>query len=452
MTVRPIILAAGVGKRMKSSLPKVLHRICGRPMIHYVLEAVHAAGLAQPVLVVGRGAEAVRAELGDVATFVEQAEQRGTAHAVQVGLEALPDASTILVLYGDVPLLAPGTLRRLLDHHRDARPGITLLTARLADPNGYGRVIRSPAGTVARIVEDADASPEERAIGEINAGTYIFEGALLREGLGHVRPANAQGEYYLTDVAAWALTRGARVDPLTVADPTEVLGVNSRRDLARAEAAMRDRLLAALMDAGVTVVDPATTYVHAGVVVGEDTVLHPGTSLEGETRVGRGCVLGPQARLVDASLEDGVTVLASTVTRSSVGEGTHIGPYSHLRPGCRIGRRVEIGNYAEIKNTTVGDGTKIHHKSYLGDATVGERVNVGAGTVTCNLRDRSGKKWPTVIEDEAFIGSDSMLVAPLRIGRGATTGAGSVVTKDVPPGAVAVGVPARVIRRSEVTG
>jgi bifunctional UDP-N-acetylglucosamine pyrophosphorylase/glucosamine-1-phosphate N-acetyltransferase len=301
-------------------------------------------------------------------------------------------------------------------------------------------------------VEEADAGPAERAITEVNAGTYVFAGALLREGLRHVRPTNAQGEYYLTDVVAWTLARDARVDALAVEDPAEVLGVNSRRDLARAETALRARLLERLMDAGVTVLDPAATYVHAGVAVGEDTIIHPGCSLEGTSRIGRGCVVGPNARIVDSSIGDHVTILASTVVQSSMEEGSRIGPYSHLRPGSRIGRRVEIGNFAEVKNSTIGDETKVHHKTYLGDATIGRRVNIGAGTVTCNLRDRSGKKWPTVIEDEAFIGSDTMLIAPVRIGHGASTGAGAVVTKDVPPGAVVAGVPARLIRTSEVGG
>jgi bifunctional UDP-N-acetylglucosamine pyrophosphorylase/glucosamine-1-phosphate N-acetyltransferase len=450
MIVRPIILAAGVGLRMKSTLPKVLHRVCGRPMIRYVLDAAAEAGFGRPVVVVGRGADAVRAEVGEGALFAEQPEQRGTADAVRVGLGAA-DEGEILVLYGDVPLVRPATLRGLVARHREARPAITVLTARLHDPTGYGRIVRGPDGGVARIVEEADASPEERAIREINPGTYVFDGAALREGLGQLRPANVQGEYYLTDLIGWALASGRRVEAVAAGDSVEVLGVNSRRDLALVESAMRTRLLEGLMDAGVTVVDPQTTYVHAGVAVGEETVIHPGCSLEGATRVGRGCVLGPNARLVDAAIGERVTVLASTIVHATMADGSRIGPYSHLRPGTRVGRGVEIGNFAEMKNSTIGDRSKVHHKSYLGDATVGERVNIGAGTITCNLRDRSGTKWPTVIEDDAFIGSDSMLVAPVRIGRGATTGAGSVVTKDVPAGAVVVGVPARILRSDEAS-
>jgi bifunctional UDP-N-acetylglucosamine pyrophosphorylase/glucosamine-1-phosphate N-acetyltransferase len=446
MILRPIILAAGVGTRMKSTLPKVLHRVCGRPMIRFVLDAVAEAGFGHPVVVVGRGADAVRAEVGKGGViFAEQPEQRGTADAVRVGLGAAGEGE-ILVLYGDVPLVRAATLGALVARQREAHPAITLLTALLEDPTGYGRIVRGSDGGVARIVEEADATPEERAIKEINPGTYVFDGAVLREGLGQLRPANAQGEYYLTDLIGWALASGRRVEALAAEDAVEVLGVNSRRDLALAESAMRVRLLEGLMDAGVTVVDPRATYVHAGVSVGEETVIHPGCSLEGTTRVGRGCVLGPNARLVDAVIGDRVTVVASTIVQSTMADGSRIGPYSHLRPGTRVGRGVEIGNFAEMKNSTIGDGSKVHHKSYLGDATLGLRVNVGAGTITCNLRDRSGKKWPTIIEDDAFIGSDSMLVAPVRIGRGATTGAGSVVTKDVPAGAVVVGVPARILR------
>ncbi len=431
---------------MNSSVPKVLQRVCGRPMVRFVLDVVAEAGFGRPVVVVGRGADDVRAEVGEGGvTLAEQPEQRGTADAVRVGLGAAGEGE-ILVLYGDVPLVRAATLRALVARHREARPAITMLTARLDEPTGYGRIVRGPDGGVARIVEQADATAEERAITEINPGTYVFDGAALREGLGQLQPANAQGEYYLTDLIGWALSSGRRVEAVPADDPAEVLGVNSRRDLALAEAAMRARLLEGLMDAGVTILDPRATYVHAGVSVGEETVIHPGCSLEGTTRVGGRCVLGPDARLVDAVIGDRVTILASTVVQSTMDDGSRIGPYSHLRPGTRVGKGVEIGNFAEMKNSTIGDGSKVHHKSYLGDATLGQRVNVGAGTITCNLRDRSGKKWPTIIEDEAFIGSDSMLVAPVRIGRGATTGAGSVVTKDVPAGAVVVGVPARILR------
>ena len=442
--VRAVVLAAGKGKRMQSDLPKVLHLLCGRPLVTYVLDALTEAVIERPLLVIGHAADSVRAALGERAVFIEQHEQLGTGHAVMQALPHLgPAGGPVLVLYGDTPLLSAGTITALVDLHRNSRSDATMLTAALDDPTGYGRVIRGPGGSVERIVEEADASPEEARLREINAGTYVFEAEALRQALTQLRPDNVQGEYYLTDTIAWLLRAGRRVSALLVA-AEEAMGINSRRELAAAEQVMRARLLGRLMDAGVTVVDPATTYVHAGVRAGRDTVIHPQSYLEGETVIGRECVIGPQARLVDAVLGDRVTVEASTVVKSAVGEGTRIGPYSRLRPGSRIGRFVEIGNYAEIKNATIGDHTKVHHMSYIGDATLGTRVNIGAGTVTCNYDGK--RKHVTVIEDEAFIGSDSMLIAPVRIGRGAVTGAGSVVNKDVPPGGVAVGVPARVIK------
>ena len=442
--VRAVVLAAGKGKRMQSDLPKVLHLLSGRPLVTYVLDVLAEAAIERPLLVIGHAADSVRAALGERAVFIEQREQLGTGHAVMQALPHLgPAGGPVLVLYGDTPLLSAGTITALLDLHRGSRSDATMLTAALDDPTGYGRVIRGPGGSVERIVEEADASSEEARLREINAGTYVFEAEALREALAQLRPDNAQGEYYLTDTIAWLLRAGRRVSALLV-PAEEAMGINSRRELAAAEQIMRARFLDRLMDAGVTIVDPATTYVHAGVRAGRDTVIHPQSYLEGETVIGRECVIGPQTRLVDAVLGDRVTVEASTVVKSAVGDGTRIGPYSRLRPGSRIGRFVEIGNYAEIKNATIGDYTKVHHMSYIGDATLGTRVNIGAGTVTCNYDGK--RKHVTVIEDEAFIGSDSMLIAPVRIGRGAVTGAGSVVNKDVPPGGVAVGVPARVIK------
>lgn len=442
--VRAVVLAAGKGKRMNSDLPKVLHPLCGRPVAAYVLDTLSEAGVAAPIVVVGHDADRVKNALGVALRYVEQREQLGTGHAV---LQALPlfDESTdpILVVYGDTPLLAAQTIRALIQLHRSTAAAAALLTAELADPTGYGRVLRGPDGAVHRIVEEADCTPQEAQVREINAGTYVFDPQALVEALRVLSPDNAQGEYYLTDTIGWLLARGRRVSALR-AGAEETMGINSRAELAAVEAVMRQRILQGLMDAGVTLIDPRSTYVHAGVRVGHDSVIHPHSFLEGNTVVGENCVIGPEARLIDAQLADGVTVVASTITQSTVGEGTRIGPYSHLRPGNRIGRYVEIGNFAELKNSVVGDYTKVHHMSYLGDATVGTRVNIGAGAVTCNY-DGKGK-YPTVIEDEAFIGSDTMLIAPIRIGAGAVTGAGSVVNKDVPPGGVAVGVPARVIK------
>ncbi len=442
--VHAVVLAAGKGKRMHADLPKVLHRVCGQPLIQFVLDALHQASVASPILVVGHGAGLVRDTVGPQARYVEQAEQRGTGHAALQALPHLPDdGHPILVLYGDTPLLRPDTLQALIALHRTSGSAAALLSAEVPDPSGYGRVIRDREGRVIKIVEEADGSVEERRVREINAGTYVFTQPALREALRALTPDNAQGEYYLTDTIGWLLARGQKVSAL-VAGAEETMGVNSRQELAAVEAAMRARILDGLMDAGVTIVDPASTYVHAGVRVGRDTVIHPQTFLEGATVIGARCTIGPQARLVDAILEDEITVVTSSVEQSSIGEGSTVGPYSHLRPGTRVGRSVEIGNFAELKNATVGDRTKVHHMSYLGDVTVGARVNIGAGTVVCNYDGK--RKHHTIIEDDAFIGSDTMLIAPLRVGKGAVTGAGSVVNKDVPPGGVAVGVPARVIR------
>jgi bifunctional UDP-N-acetylglucosamine pyrophosphorylase/glucosamine-1-phosphate N-acetyltransferase len=433
--VHAVVLAAGKGTRMRSDLPKVLHRVCGQPIVQYVLDALHHAGISAPILVIGHAADRARQVIGPQVRYAEQTEPLGTGHAVLQALPQVPDdGHPVVVVYGDTPFLRAETLQALIDLHQRTRAAATLLSAKLVDPTGYGRVIRDRDGRVQRIVEEKDGSPEERQVQEINA---------LRDGLRALSPDNARGEYYLTDTIGWMLSHGRTVSALVVA-ADEAMGINSRQDLAAAETVMRQRLLASLMDAGVTVMDPATTYVHAGVTVGPDTTLHPQSYLEGATIVGARCTVGPHAHLMDATLEDRVTVIESTVTQSSVGEGTRIGPYSHIRPGCRVGRDVEIGNFAELKNAAVGNGTKVHHMSYLGDVTVGARVNIGAGTVVCNFDGK--RKHHTIIEDEAFIGSDTMLVAPLHIGRAAVTGAGSVVTKDVPAGGVAVGVPARVIR------
>jgi bifunctional UDP-N-acetylglucosamine pyrophosphorylase/glucosamine-1-phosphate N-acetyltransferase len=443
--IEAVVLAAGKGTRMVSALPKVLQPICGRPMIAYVLETLAAVGIPSPIVVVGHGVDAVQAALGEGMRYVVQAEQLGTGHAVMQALPQLENfGGTVLIVYGDVPFLRAETIHALLAQHREQRAAATILTDLRDDPRGYGRVIRDGHGNVQRIVEEPDASPEEREVREINAGMYAVEVGALREVLRALRPANAQGEYYLTDAIGALLDGGRTVAALVVSSSQEATGINSRAELAEAEAAMRAALLGRLMAGGVSVIDPQATYVHAGVRVGRDTVLHPGTSLEGRTTVGEGCTIGPQARLVDAEIGNGVTVVASTVVGSSVGHGTRIGPYSHLRPGVRLGRSVEVGNFAELKNATVGDRTKVHHMSYLGDATVGADVNIGAGTVTCNFDGRA--KHPTVIEDGAFIGSDTMLIAPVRVGRGAVTGAGAIVKRDVPAGAVAVGMPARVIR------
>lgn len=445
--VAAVVLAAGEGKRMRSALPKVLHPVGGRPMVLRVLDSLRPVVDGPVVVVVGHGGEVVQAALPEGVRVAWQREPRGTGDAVRCALAELTDHSgPVLVAYGDMPLVREETLRALVDAHVRGGFDATLLTAVLPDPRGLGRVVRDPEGNFQGVVEEADCTPEQRQIREVNAGPCCFEGAALREALAHLSPQNAQAEYYLTDAFGWLRAQGRRVGTVQATEVAEVRGVNSRKELAHAEAELRRRTLERLMDSGVTVVDPATTYVAPDVAVGPDTVLLPFTVLEAGATVGSGCTLGPGAHIRASRIGDRVRVLWSVVEESEVGDDCRVGPYAHLRPGARLARRVVVGNFAEIKNSTVGEGTKVQHVSYLGDATVGRDVNIGAGTITCNFKYGTPGKHPTVIEDGAFIGSDTLLNAPVRVGAGAVTGAGSVVTKDVPAGMVALGVPARVVR------
>ncbi len=439
-----VILAAGRGTRMKSSLPKVLHPLCGRPMLEYLIATLRRAGVRRLLVVVGREGEAIRGALGDRVEYVVQDPPRGTGDALARALPRLRGHALAYVLHGDMPFVSVRTLRALrqaIGRHAAA----SLATRRMEQTHRFGRIVRDPAGRFLRIVEEKDATPAEAAIREVNAGFYCFRIAEIRRTLRRIRPTNRQAEYYLTDAVGLLAAAGREVVTVDVADAEELLGVNTRAELADAEAVARRRALRRLMDGGVTVIDPATTLVHDGVRVGPDTVLRPFTILTGRTVIGPSCEIGPGARIHDSILGRRVRVRDSTLEGVRIGEGTVVGPYAHLRPGTVVGRDVEIGNYAEMKKVRVGDRTKVHHKSYLGDAWIGADVNIGAGTITCNYGlDR--RKHRTTIGDRAYIGSDSMLIAPVRIGRGAATGAGSVVTKDVPPRGVAVGVPARVIR------
>jgi bifunctional UDP-N-acetylglucosamine pyrophosphorylase/glucosamine-1-phosphate N-acetyltransferase len=453
MNAAAVVLAAGLGKRMRSARPKVLHPVGGRPMLVHVLDAVRAVTTRPLVVVLGHGADQVRAVLPPDVEVALQDEPRGTAHAVGSALPLLEGfRGAVIVAFADTPLVREETFRSLVAAHVRDGNAATLVTAWLDDPTGYGRIVRDEAGAFVRIVEEPDCDEWERAIHEINTGICCFEAEALRDAVARVRADNAQGEYYLTDVFALLRAGGAAVGTLLTTEVTEIMGINSRRDLADAEAEMRRRTLERLMDEGVTVTDPGTTFVDATARIGPDTVLHPFTVIEGETVIGEGCAIGPGAHLIGARIADRVRIQWSLVEHGEIGEGSYVGPYAHLRPGARLGREVEVGNFAEIKNSQVGDGTRIHHVSYLGDATVGRNVNIGAGTITCNLLYGRPGKQPTVIEDGAFIGSDTMLQAPVRIGAGAVTGAGSVVTKDVPAGKVAVGVPARVIRSATSDG
>ncbi|MBC7104914.1 MAG: bifunctional UDP-N-acetylglucosamine diphosphorylase/glucosamine-1-phosphate N-acetyltransferase GlmU, partial [Firmicutes bacterium] len=437
MALAAVILAAGKGKRMKSRLPKVLHRICGRPMVWHVLTAVRALAPDRILVVVGHGCDEVCKTLGEDVEPVLQAEQLGTAHALLQTAGRLRDfPGDIVVLCGDTPLIRSTTLAALVARHREAGAAATLVTARMEDPAGYGRVLRGSAGEVVGIREEKDATGREREIKEVNAGIYCFGTAGLFDLLAGLTADNEQGEFYLTDVVGRMVERGLAVADYPLQDCREILGVNDRRQLAAVEEIMRRRILERLMLEGVTVKDPGTTYVDAGVRVGVDTVLYPFTFLEGETEVGCECHIGPGVRLVDTTVGDRVTVQYSVVLESVIEEASQVGPFAHLRPGTHVGSRVRVGNFVEVKKSRLGEGCKVPHLSYIGDATVGGGANVGAGTITCNFDGR--RKWPTVIGEGAFIGSNVSLVAPVEVGPGATVAAGSTITRDVPPGALGV--------------
>ncbi len=435
-----VILAAGKGTRMKSARPKVLHDLAGRPLIDHVLRTVGGLDVAETVLVIGHGAEEVRAALAanTRVRFVVQSPQLGTGHALlQTESVLAGKTGTVLLLYADVPLLEATTLSRLLECHRTARAAATVLTAELADPYGYGRIVRDGAGRLLRIVEERDASGEDRAIREVNSGIYALELAPLFESLHRLATDNAQGEYYLTDLVAMYRQRGLPLATLCVSDPGELRGVNSRVDLAELAGVVRMRKRRAVMLAGVTLEDPATTFIDDDVSIGSDTVISPGVVLTGHTVIGSRCRIHPGSRISDSSLADDVTVLdQSVIVRSSIAARASVGPFAHLRPNSEVGEDARIGNFVELKKTRLGARSKANHLAYLGDATIGEDVNIGAGTITCNFDGE--KKHRTVIEDGVFVGSDSQLIAPVTIGKGAYVAAGSSVTEDVPPDALAV--------------
>jgi bifunctional UDP-N-acetylglucosamine pyrophosphorylase/glucosamine-1-phosphate N-acetyltransferase len=435
-----VILAAGKGTRMKSVQPKVLHPLAGRPLIEHVLRTVDELAAASTILVVGHGADEVTTTLSSRPRlqFVVQSPQLGTGHALLQTRPALSGKTgTLLLLYADVPLLRAGTLARLIETHQNARAAATVLTAELEDPYGYGRIVRDRSGKIVRIVEERDASAEERAIREVNSGIYAFALAPLFDALDGLAADNAQGEYYLTDLVSIYRRKNQRVETLLIEAPDELRGVNSRVDLADLGRVLRARKNRALMLDGVTLEDPATTYVDDDVVVGPDTVIAPGVLLEGRTRVGRGCRIGPGARLTNATLADDVTVLdRSVIVESTVDAGASIGPFAHVRPQSIVGEHARVGNFVELKKTKIGRGSKANHLAYLGDATIGDDVNVGAGTITCNYDGVN--KHPTIIEDGVFIGSDTQLIAPVRVGRGAYVAAGSSITADVPPDSLAI--------------
>jgi bifunctional UDP-N-acetylglucosamine pyrophosphorylase/glucosamine-1-phosphate N-acetyltransferase len=435
-----VILAAGKGTRMKSADPKVLHRAAGFSLIEHVLRAADALRPATTVVVVGHLSDRVKESLAkrQGLRFALQEPQLGTGHAL---LQAAPHlagkSGTVVLLSGDVPLLRPATLCAMVEAHRSQGAAATVLTARVDRPDGYGRIIRDEQGGIAAIVEHKDATPAERVIDEINSGIYAFALEPLFPALEAIGAANAQGEYYLPDLVKIFRERGLAVGTVSLDDPREIMGVNSRRELADVTAILKTTRNEELMAAGVTLIDPDSAWIGPDVTVGADTIIHQNVYLEGRTRIGSGCEIHASVRIVDSTIDDGVVVNNfCVIAESHIRAGARIGPFAHIRPQSDVGEGAHVGNFTELKKTTLGKGSKANHLSYLGDATIGEKVNIGAGTITCNYDGTH--KHTTVIEDGAFIGSDSQLIAPVTVGKGAYVGTGTTIREDVPPGALAV--------------
>lgn len=437
MNTYGIVLAAGKGTRMKSKQYKVLHKVCGKPMIEHVIGVLNESGVNEIVTIVGYGAEAVKEHVGNRTSYALQEEQLGTGHAVRQAEKLLTGKKgTTIVICGDTPLVTAESIQGMLALHNEKKAAATIMTAQMDDPKGYGRIVRDETGTVAKIVEQKDCTEEESRITEINTGTYCFDNEKMFSALGRVTNNNAQQEYYLTDVIAILKKDQERIEGYTIQDADEGIGINDRIALAEAEQIMRARITKRHMIEGVTIIDPANTYIDADVTIGSDTVIYPGTHIRGASVIGSGCMIGPNTEIIQSSIGDEVTVKQSVITESSVGKRTAIGPFAYIRPGSKIGASVKIGDFVEIKNSIVQDGSKVPHLSYVGDAEVGKNVNIGCGVITANYDGVA--KHKTTIEDGAFIGSNSNLIAPVRVGAGAFVVAGSTITDDVAADAVAI--------------
>lgn len=435
--IASIILAAGKGTRMKSKIPKVLHKVSGKPLVWHVCQSVSSVGVQEIILVVGHQAEDVKAELGDKYKYALQEKQLGTGHAV---IQAEPYlskvADTILVLCGDTPLLTGPTLQKLLEHHQKTKASATILSAVLENPSNYGRIVRNGKGQVKMIIEEKDALPKEKAIKEINSGTYCFNRKALFTSLKEITPENKQGEYYLTDVIEILVKNNQKVEAIAVEDPIEISGINNRIQLAEAEKVFQKRINEKWMLAGVTIFDPDVTYIETTVEIGMDTAILPFSYLKGDTKIGEDCIIGPQTTLENTHVGNWTHIKNTISLNAKIGSNCTIGPYSYLRPGTELADNVKIGDFVEIKKSFVDKNSKIPHLSYIGDCTIGENVNVGAGTITCNFDGKN--KWQTILEDGSFIGSNTNLVAPVTVGKNAVIGAGSTITQDVPAEALAV--------------
>lgn len=436
-----VILAAGEGTRMKSKLSKVLHKVCGKPILEYVIKASEGAGTEKNIVIVGHGGEMVKEYFKEEPIIfkdqpIGEDVPYGTGFAVMQAVEHIEDDSTVVILYGDTPLITESTINKLMNYHNENEFQGTVLTAILDNPTGYGRIIRENTGEILKIVEEKDASQDEKKIKEINSGIYCFKGKLLKYALGKINNNNAQNEYYVTDVIGILKEEGHKVGAYIIEDANEIHGVNSRVQLAFSEDIMRKRINTYHMINGVTIINPDNTYIEDGVRIGRDTVIYPGVSLEGSTEIGEDCIIRNNSRIVNSIIHNGVSVESSTIEDSIVGENTHIGPYARIRPKSNLGKNIKIGNFVEVKNATLKDNTKASHLSYIGDADVGYNVNIGCGVVFVNYNGK--EKFRTNVGDNAFIGSNSNLVAPVNVDSWGYVAAGSTITKEVKEGTLSI--------------
>lgn len=434
--IKAIILAAGSGSRMKSNKPKVIHEILGKPIISYVIEAAKEVGIDDICVIVGHESEQVKAAITSEVTYVEQKQQLGTGHAVIQAVDFIGESGKTLVLFGDTPLITGETLKRLINNSGTANSSVTVLSSYVDNPTGYGRIVRNDKGLFLKSVEHKDATKEEQQINEINSGMYCFDSKQLKEALSLLNNDNVQGEYYLPDILPIIMSKGNHIEVFRTNNSDEILGINTKIQLAQSIKIMQNRINNQHMLNGVTIINPENTYISKAVTIGQDTEIYPNTFIEGNTVIGNNCVIGPNTKLVDTKLDDHIKVEQSTVLMSSIGSDTLVGPYAYIRPNSHIGQKIKIGDFVEIKNSTIGDGTKVAHLTYIGDADVGKRVNFGCGTVIVNYDGK--KKYRTTIEDDAFIGCNTNLVSPVIVHQKAYTAAGSTITEDVPESGLSI--------------
>ena len=432
-----VILAAGMGTRMKSKMPKVLHKVCGKPLSKWVIDASKAAGADKVCAVVGHKAETVKEVLGDVCEFALQAEQKGTGHAVMQAIDVIKNSKgEVVILNGDTPLITAETINKAIEYHKNNGNQATVITAILDDATGYGRIVRDNDGSVLKIVEQKDASEEEKKINEVNSGMYVFDAQSLVYALDKITPNNAQGEYYLTDTLEILLSAGKKIGGYAISDNDAIRGINDRVQLNEAEKIMQKRINEYHMRNGVTMRNPESVYIEDGVEIGNDTEICQNVTIKSGTKIGSDCVIGSGSMLDRAVIHDGVDVLSSVILESEVDEGTHVGPFAYIRPNCHVGKEVKVGDFVELKNSNIDDGTKISHLTYIGDSDVGKRVNFGCGTVTCNYDGK--KKYRTTIGDDCFVGCNTNFVSPINVGDGVYIAAGSTITEDIPENSLSI--------------